>query len=340
MKLASLKDGTRDGALAVVSRGLDRAVRAGPAAPTLQYALDHWTRVEPELRDLARRLEEGRAEGAEPFDPAAAMAPLPRAYQWADFSSYVTHVELVRRARGATLPDSFWNDPLVYQGAGDCNLGPTDPIPMMDPGWGLDFEGEVAAIVDDVPAGTDEQAAGRHIRLLMLVNDVTLRDLVPGELAKGFGFFQSKPQTAFSPVAVTPDELGDAWDGDRIHLPLLVRRGAEPFGRPNAGRDMVFGFRRMVAHVARTRPLAAGAIIGSGTVSNADRGVGSACIAERRAREMVEHGAPRTPFLAAGERVRIEMLDREGRSVFGAIDQVVTPVRPPQADPRSDRQSD
>lgn len=323
MKLATLRNGRPDGRLVVVSRDLSRFVAADAIAPTLQAALDDWDRVAPALARLADELERGAATGAAPFNPAEAMAPLPRAYQWADGSAYVNHVELVRKARGADMPASFWTDPLIYQGAADCNLGPTDPIPLADEAHGCDFEGELAVITDRVPAGVSEAEAGEHVKLIMLVNDVTLRNLVPSELGKGFGFFQSKPQTAFSPVAVTPDELGAAWDGGRAHLPLIVKRDGEVFGRPNAGKDMVFDFRRLIAHVARTRPIGAGGVVGSGTVSNADLAVGAACIAEKRAREMIEVGQPRTPFLKAGERVRIEMLDATERSIFGAIDQLV-----------------
>lgn len=321
MKLASLRDGGRDGRLAVVSRDLARALLVPEIALTLQAALDRWAEAEPLLRAAAERVEAGEGD---PFDPAEAMAPLPRCFQWADFSAYVTHVELVRRARGAGMPDSFWTDPLCYQGAGDCNLGPTDPIPFVDEADGVDFEGELAVIVDDVPAGSTAEEAGRHIRLLVLLNDVTLRNRVPAELAKGFGFFQSKPQTAFAPVAVTPDELRTAWDGGSVDLPIRVMRGDALFGAPNASKDMVFKFPRLVEHVAATRPIGAGAIIGSGTISNADRSVGSACIAERRAEETVAHGAPTTQYLSEGERVRMEMLDADGRSIFGAIDQIVT----------------
>ncbi|SEB87007.1 fumarylacetoacetate (FAA) hydrolase [Rhizobiales bacterium GAS188] len=326
MKLATLRDGSRDGSLAVVSSDLGRAVAVPQIAKTLQAALDAWQSVEPELKRVAAALDKGEAAGAIAFTAEAALAPLPRAYQWIDASAYVTHVELVRKARGASMPETFWTDPLFYQGAGDSNLAPTDPIGLRDPAWGCDFEGEVAVITGDVPIGTTEAEAGRHIKLILLVNDVTLRNLVPPELAKGFGFFQSKPQTAFSPVAVTPDQLGDAWDGDRIHLPLIVHRGDKEFGHPNAGKDMVFGFRRLIEHAARTRPLVAGTILGAGTVSNVDRSVGSACIAEQRALEMIEAGEPRTPFLKAGERVSIEMRDRAGASIFGRIEQVVTAI--------------
>ncbi|RAI37210.1 fumarylacetoacetate hydrolase family protein [Rhodoplanes serenus] len=323
MKLATLRNGRPDGRLVVVSRDLARCGAADDIAPTLQAALDAWDDAAPRLAERAAAVEAGSAGGVEPFDPRLAMAPLPRAYQWADGSAYVNHVALVRKARNADMPDSFWHDPLVYQGAADCNLGPMDPIPLADPELGCDFEGEIAVVTDRVPAGTDEEAAAAHIKLVMLVNDVTLRNLVAPEIGKGFGFFQSKPQTAFSPVAVTPDELGDAWDGARVHLRLRVHRGDVLFGAPEAGRDMVFSFPRLISHVARTRPIGPGGIIGSGTVSNADPAVGAACIAERRARDMLEFGEVRTPFLAPGERVRIEMLNDRGHSIFGAIDQVV-----------------
>ncbi|MBB4287554.1 fumarylacetoacetate hydrolase family protein [Roseospira goensis] len=335
MKLASLKDG-RDGRLVVVSRDLSRCVPVPTVATTLQAALDDWARAAPLLAAAALALDAGdQGAGVMPFDPAACAAPLPRAYQWADGSAYVNHVELVRRARGAELPESFWHDPLLYQGGSDTLLGPCDPIRLADDqGWGIDFEGEIAVITDDVPMGVSETAAAGHIALLMLVNDVSLRGLIPGELAKGFGFFQSKPSSAFSPVAVTPDDLGDAWDGGRVHRPLLSFVNGEPFGRPDAGRDMTFDFPRLIAHAARTRPLGAGTIIGSGTVSNkqgtghgsaiADGGVGYACLAEVRMIETIRDGQPTTPFLRFGDRVRLEMEDAEGRSIFGAIDQTVT----------------
>ena len=326
MKLATLNDGSRDGSLAIVSRDLKHARTVPDIARSLQGALDDWNRIEPLLRKAATELEAATSGSRQGFDVHQAMAPLPRCYQWADGSAYVNHVELVRKARGADMPASFWTEPMIYQGAGDRNLGPTAAIPLPDPQYGCDFEGEIAVITDDVPLGTQEADAGRHIKLIVLVNDVTFRNLVPAELAKGFGFFQSKPQTAFSPLAVTPDELAGAWDGDRLHLPLIVHRGDAKFGHPNAGKEMVFGFRRLIAHAARTRPLVAGTIVGSGTVSNADPGAGASCIAERRAREMIEYKEARTPFLNYGERVRIEMLDRSGASIFGAIDQVVTKI--------------
>jgi fumarylacetoacetate (FAA) hydrolase len=268
-------------------------------------------------------LNAGRSTDAFTFDAADCAAPLPRAYQWADGSAYVVHVELVRKARGATLPASFWTDPLIYQGGSYNFIGPTDPICVADESWGIDFESEIAVVTDDVAMGVSLKAARPHIKLLMLVNDVSLRNLIPGELAKGFGFFQSKAWTAFSPVAVTPDEIDAAWDGASIDLPLLTSLNGSLFGRPNARHEMAFDFPRLIAHAAKTRPLGAGTIIGSGTVANSDLGVGSSCIAERRAIETIDHGAPQTPFLAFGDRVRIEMLDQHGHSIFGAIDQTI-----------------
>ncbi len=323
MKLASLKEGGRDGTLIIVSKDLSRAVRADGVAPTLQAALDDWAATAPKLEDLSRRLNAGEANGAFEFDQTQAASPLPRAYQWADGSAYVNHVELVRKARGAEMPESFWTDPLMYQGGSDSFIGSRDPILAADEAWGIDFESEIAVITGDVPMGVPEDKAGEHIRLLMLVNDVSLRNLIPGELAKGFGFFQSKPSSAFSPVAVTPDELGGAWDGDKLHLPLRTILNDAVFGEPNAGVDMTFGFRRLIAHAAKTRPLAAGAIIGSGTVSNYDRSAGSSCLAEKRMLETIEHGEAKTSFMRFGDRVRIEMLDQAGDSIFGTIDQVV-----------------
>jgi fumarylacetoacetate (FAA) hydrolase len=325
MKLATLPGG-RDGRLAVVSRDLTRAAPAQHVAATLQAALDDWSRAKPELESLARELEAGRAPGV-PFDPADALAPLPRAYHWVDGSAYVNHVELVRKARGATMPESFWTDPLVYQGGSDDFLPPQADAPFASEDWGIDLEGEVAVVTDDVPMGVAPADARAHIQLVMLVNDWSLRNLIPGELAKGFGFYQSKPATAFSPVAVTPDELGDAWRDARLHLPLVVHVNGKPFGRPNAGVDMTFDFGQLIAHAAKTRRLGAGSIVGSGTVSNLDRSTGSTCLAERRMLETLDHGKPMTPFLSFGDRVRIEMLDAAGRSIFGAIDQRV--VRTP-----------
>ncbi len=333
MKLATLRDGSRDGRLVVVSRDLARAVAVPEIARTLQAALDDWNRSAPALAAIAGELDAGRLPDAIRFDAARAMAPLPRAYQWADGSAYVNHVELVRRARGATMPPEFWTDPLMYQGASDHMLGPCEDIPLRDEAWGADFEAEVAVVTGDVPMGTAAAAALRHVRLLMLVNDVSLRNLIPAELAKGFGFFQSKPASAFSPVAVTPDELADAWREGKVRLPLVTHLNGALFGRPDAGVDMTFGFGELIAHAARTRNLVAGSIVGSGTVSNmedggpgrpaAQGGVGYSCIAEQRTVETIVGGAPVTPFLRHGDRVRIEMRDAAGRSVFGAIDQRV-----------------
>jgi fumarylacetoacetate (FAA) hydrolase len=328
MKLATLKDGSRDGQLAVVSRDLTLAHHAAGIASRLQNALDDWNFIAPQLDELYQTLNEGRARHAFPFDPRLSMAPLPRAYQWADGSAYVNHVELVRKARGADMPPSFWTDPLMYQGGSDDLLGAHDRIVCPSEEFGIDFEAEVAVVTDDVKMGTRAAEAVAHIRLLMLVNDVSLRNLIPGELAKGFGFFQSKPATAFSPVAVTPDELGDAWRDAKLHRPLVVHWNDARVGEPDAGDDMTFDFGQLIAHVARTRNLGAGSIIGSGTVSNLDRSRGYCCIAEKRSLEMIESGSAVTPFMKYGDRVRIEMLDDHGRSIFGAIDQqVAAPAR-------------
>jgi len=332
MKLASLKNDTRDGRLVVVSRDLTRFTDASFLAPTLQAALDDWRRISPHLAALAESLEHGSVP-SQRFHEHDAHSPLPRAYQWADGSAYVNHVELVRKARNAEMPESFWTDPLIYQGGSDAFLPPRDPIVMADEALGIDMEGEVVVIVDDVPMGATRDEARDAIRLVMLVNDVTLRGLTASELAKGFGFFQSKPSSAFTPVAVTPDELGDAWDGGKLSLPLCVDLNGKPFGRADAGVDMTFDFPTLIAHAARTRPLSAGAIIGSGTVSNkfdggagkpvADGGVGYSCIAEIRMIETIRDGKPSTPFMRFGDTVRIEMKDRSGHSIFGAIEQTV-----------------
>jgi fumarylacetoacetate (FAA) hydrolase len=322
MKLASLRSG-RDGQLVVVARDLKTYVPVPQIAPTFQAAIDEWTNTASRLARIYELLNEDAASGAKPFDPKACMAPLPRAYQWADGSAYVTHVELVRKARGAEMPPSFWTDPLMYQGGSDGFIGPRDPIPARDEAWGIDFEAEVAVITDDVPMGVDAHAAGKHIKLLMLVNDVSLRNLIPAELAKNFGFFQSKPASAFSPVAVTPDELDEAWKDGKVHLPLAVDLNGTRFGAPNAGEDMTFSFPQLIAHAAKTRSLGAGTIVGSGTVSNKDHSRGSCCIAERRTLEQLVDGAPKTPFMKFGDRVKIEMLDGHGKSIFGAIDQEV-----------------
>lgn len=329
MKLASLKQG-RDGRLIVVSRDLSRAIAADGIAPTLQVALDTWERSAPRLLEVYRGLNAGVPIGSFSFRPGDCASPLPRAYQWADGSAYVTHVELVRKARGAVMPDSFWTDPLMYQGGSDNFIGPEDDILAADEAFGIDMEGEVAAVTGDVPMGVSPEQAAGQIRLLMLVNDVSLRNLIPKELEKGFGFFQSKPASAFSPVAVTPDELGSHWREGKVHLPLEVTLNGKLFGSPNAGVDMTFSFPQLIAHAAKTRELEAGSIIGSGTVSNADRRSGSACIAERRMLETVATGKPETPFMRFGDRVRIEMKGPDGKSIFGAIDQKVVRYEGPK----------
>jgi fumarylacetoacetate (FAA) hydrolase len=306
-----------------VSRDLRRATAVPHIATTLQSALDDWPRCGPRLQQAFEQLERGNDRGAFPFDPHKVAAPLPRAYQWLDGSAYVNHVELVRKARGAEMPPSFWTDPLVYQGGSDDLLGATQDVPIPSEDFGIDLEAEVAVIVDDVPMGVSPEQARTHIKLIMLVNDWSLRNLTGPELAKGFGFYQSKPATAFSPVALTPDELGDAWDGGKVKLPLVSHINGELFGRPNAGVDMTFDFPQLIAHAARTRRLCAGSIMGSGTVSNVDRSSGSSCLVEKRTLEQIGDGQPRTPYLKFGDRVRIEMFDAQGRSLFGAIDQKV-----------------
>ena len=323
MKLATLKTTGRDGVLIVVSHDLKIAVVASAIAPTLQSLLEDWQHKAPKLAHLSATLNAGKAADTFVFDPARCHSPLPRAYQWADGSAYVNHIELVRKARGAQMPASFWTDPLMYQGGSDSFIGPCDPILAENEDWGIDLEGEVAVIVDDVPMGVKPAQASRHIKLLMLANDVSLRNLIPDELAKGFGFFHGKPATAFSPVAVTPDELGNAWDGAKLSLPLTVHINGQLFGQPNAGTDMTFDFPVLIAHAACTRELEAGSVIGSGTVSNVDRSAGSACVVEKRMLETLATGKAATPFLRFGDRVRIEMFDARGQSIFGAIDQEV-----------------
>ncbi len=329
MKVGSLKTGGRDGTLIVVSPDLTRAVRVPGIAPTLQTALDNWEIVSPELESVYHLLNKGEMADVFSLDLLQLASPLPRAYQWADGSVYLNHVELVRKARGAELPDNLRTDPLIYQGGSDGFLGPFDPIPVASEDWGIDFEAEVAVITDDVPMGVTVGEASEHIKLVMLVNDVSLRNLIPNELAKGFGFFQGKPASAFSPVAVSPDELGTAWDGRKLNLPLSTWFNGKLFGNPDAGVDMAFDFPALIAHAARTRSLAAGSIIGSGTVSNRDRSRGCSCIAERRMIEIIEQKTPSTPFMRFGDRVHIEMLDPEGRSIFGAIDQQVIKYEKP-----------
>lgn len=324
MKLASLKHG-RDGELVVVSRDLSQAVKVPAIAATLQAALDNWAQAKPKLEAVYQRLNDGLEAGAFAFEQSACHSPLPRAYHWADGSAYVNHVELVRKARGAEIPESFWHDPLMYQGGSECFIAPHSPIQMADEAWGIDLEAEIAVITDDVPMGATAAEAAGHIQLLMLVNDVSLRNLIPGELAKGFGFYQSKPSSSFSPVAITPDELGDTWRDGKVHRPLVSHINDALFGQPDAGVDMTFNFPTLVAHAAKTRPLGTGTIIGSGTVSNYDRSAGSSCLAEKRMLEVIESGEAKTPFLKFGDRVRIEMFDAAGHSLFGSIDQVVEP---------------
>jgi len=333
MKLATLKNGTRDGRLVVVSRDLTRCTDAAMVAPTLQAALDKWDIYAPRLASLAEQVELGSVPTFR-FHEHDCESPLPRAFQWADGSAYINHVELVRKARGAEVPESFYSDPLMYQGMSDGFLGPRDPIPLGDPAWGCDMEGEIAVITGDVPMGASPQEAAGHIKLIMLCNDVSLRGLIPAELAKGFGFFQSKPASAFSPVAVTPDELGDHWRDGAVNLPLRVDLNGKPFGRAEAGEDLTFNLPTLVAHAAKTRDLSAGSIIGSGTVSNKGKdggpgktivegGRGYSCIAEIRMIQQLLNGASETPFMQPGDTVRIEMMDGEGHSIFGAIEQTV-----------------
>ncbi|WP_395673449.1 fumarylacetoacetate hydrolase family protein [Phenylobacterium sp.] len=336
MKLASLKGG-RDGRLVVVSNDVAWFTDAGHIAPTLQYALDHWWRIEPELRGLAEGLEHG-AMPKDRFHEHSAASPLPRAYQWIDGSAYLNHVELVRRARGAEMPESFRTDPLLYQGGSDGFLGPRDPIPLGDEAWGLDLEAEVAVITGDVPMGASREQALAAIRLVLLCNDVSLRNLIPNELAKGFGFYQSKPASAFSPVAVTPDAL-PGWKDGKLSGALDVELNGKPLGAADAGADMAFDFGTLIAHAAKTRSLSAGTIVGSGTVSNrgpdggpgkpvGEGGVGYSCLAEVRTVETLAGGEARTPFLTAGDVVRIEMRDARRHTIFGAIEQEVRPLAP------------
>lgn len=333
MKLASLENGSRDGSLVIVTRDLSRCIGVSGIVPTLQQALDNWANVSAQLERQAALLEREQDKG-EPFDPSCCRSPLPRAYQWADGSAFVNHVELVRKARGAEMPESFWTEPLMYQGGSDSFLDPHGDIVLAKEDWGADFEAEVAIVTNDVPMGVSRETALDHVVLIMLANDVSLRNLIPGELSKGFGFFQSKPSTAFSPIAVTPDELGAAWQGGKLHLPLLSQLNGKPFGKPDAGIDMTFDFGDLICHAARTRPLCAGTVIGSGTVSNkgpdgspgkpvADGGAGYSCIAELRMIETIRSGNARTPFLSFGDVVDIRMLAETGASIFGSITQKV-----------------
>lgn len=331
MKLGSLKEGGRDGTLVVVSRDLSRAVKATGIAPTLQRALEEWESTAPRLNALHEALEGSRAEtiNGEPVfavDFANFASPLPRAYEFVDGSAYLPHVARVRKARGAEVPESFYTDPLMYQGVSAGFLGPRDPVRVPDEAHGIDLEAEVVVVTDDVPMAVGVDAAAGHIQLIGLINDVSLRNLIPGELAKGFGFLQSKPRSALSPVLVTPDELGEHWHGSKLHLPLLTHVNGAWFGAPEAGVDMQFDFAQLLAHAARTRPLSAGTIIGSGTVANEDTSLGASCFAELRTVETLRDGKPSTPFMKYGDTVRIEMLDADGESIFGAIEQRIAPA--------------
>lgn len=328
MKLATLKTDHPDGELVVVSKDLKQATKVPEVAQTLQKALDGFDLVCGPLEEVYQALNKGEVPGAFPFDPQAMHSPLPRAYQWADGSAYVNHVELVRKARNAEMPEHFWTDPLMYQGGSDMFLGPRENIPVIDAKWGIDFEAEIAVITHAVPMGCSREQAASKIALFMLVNDVSLRNLIPQELGKGFGFFNSKPSSAFSPVAISPEELGDAWDGSKLHLPLISHLNGQPFGAPNAGQDMTFDFPTLIQHAAKTRPLGPGTIIGSGTVSNVDRSRGSSCIAEKRMLETIEHGQPKTPFMQFGDTIRIQMLDRDQNDLFGSIEQTVVQYQP------------
>jgi len=323
MKLGSLKSGGRDGTLIVVDRSLTRYVTVPEIASTLQQAIDDWSSTAPRLNSVSEALNAGAREDAQRLDYTGLAAPFPRAYEFLDGSAYLPHVERVRRARGATVPESFYSDPLMYQATSAGFLGPRDPVYVDSEDYGIDFEAEVVVVTDDVAMAVSAQEAAVHIQLIGLVNDVSLRNLIPSELAKGFGFLQSKPRSALSPVLVTPDELGDAWRGSVLHRPLNSWLNGESFGQPEAGNDMQFSFADLVAHAARTRPLAAGTIIGSGTVANEDERVGASCLAERRMLEIIANGTPSTPFMRFGDIIRIEMLDAGGASIFGAIEQEI-----------------
>lgn len=327
MKLATLKQGGRDGTLIVVSRDLSRAVKAGSIAPTLQAALDDWDRAAPRLNTLYEELNAGTAEDTFELDLDALASPLPRCFQFLDGSAYLPHVERVRKARGAEVPESFLTDPLMYQAVSDGFMGPHDDIAMASTEWGIDFESEIGVITDDVPMGASPEECAGHIQLVTILNDVSLRNLIPGELAKGFGFLQSKPRSALAPVVVTPDELGDAWVDNKLHLPLVTHLNGELFGEPEAGEDMQFSFAELLAHAAKSRPLAAGTLLGSGTIANQDTARGASCLAEKRMLEIIANGKPETPFMQFGDIVRIEMKARDGKSIFGAIEQKVVEYR-------------
>ena len=322
MKLATLKDKTRDGQLVIVSRDNSKIMDASAVARTMQEALDRWDEVKPKLESIYRDLNDGKISG-QPLTVEHLTAPLPRAYEWIDGSAYINHVLLVRKARNAEPPKTLKTDPLIYQGGSGVLLGPRDPIYLADEAWGCDFESEVAVILGDTPQGTTKENAGKYIRLVTILNDVSLRNLIPAELEKGFGFFQSKPASAFAPMAVTPDELGDAWQGGRVHLPLVTHYNGQKFGDPNAGPEMFFGFHELIEHITKTRAYTAGTILGSGTVSNEDRARGSSCLAEKRMIEIIDTGEATTPFMKPGDRIEIEMFDKSGRSIFGKISQQV-----------------
>jgi fumarylacetoacetate (FAA) hydrolase len=323
LKLASLKTGGRDGTLIVVNRALTQYVVADEVAGTMQQAIEDWSNAAPRLNAISEALNAGECDDASALDFSALASPFPRAYEFVDGSAYLPHVERVRRARGAEVPESFYRDPLMYQATSAGFLGPRDPVLVASEEYGIDFEAEIVVVTDDVPMAVSAEQAAGHIQLLGLINDVSLRNLIPAELAKGFGFLQSKPRSALSPVLVTPDELGDAWRDSVLHLPLLSSLNGEHFGAPESGVDMQFNFAQLAAHAARTRPLGAGTIVGSGTIANQDENLGASCLAERRMLEIIESGKPETPFMAFGDRVRIEMLDAEGRSIFGAIEQLI-----------------
>ncbi|MCA1778438.1 MAG: fumarylacetoacetate hydrolase family protein [Xanthomonadaceae bacterium] len=327
MKLASLKQGNRDGTLIVVNRSLSRAVRADEIAPTLQAALDGWDTIAPRLNALYERLQNGDCESAFDLDIDALAAPLPRAFQFLDGSAYLPHVERVRKARGAEVPESFFTDPLMYQAVSDGFLGPRDPIAMPTLDWGIDFESEIGVICDDIPMGAEAAECADHIQLVTILNDVSLRNLIPGELGKGFGFVVSKPRSALAPVVVTPDELGDAWVDSKLHRPLQTHYNGDLFGDPEAGVDMQFSFAELLAHAAQSRPLSAGTLLGSGTIANQDTSRGASCLAEKRMLEIIAGGEPETPFMKFGDRVKIEMTDADGHSYFGAIEQQVIEYR-------------
>ena len=327
MKLATLKQGGRDGTLIVVSRDLKKAVKATGIAASLQAALDDWDRTAPRLNTLYEELDAGNAEDIFELDLASLAAPLPRCYQFLDGSAYLPHVERVRKARGAEVPKSFETDPLMYQAVSDGFMGPLDDIAMASTEWGIDFESEIGVITNDVPMGASPEECAGHIQLITILNDVSLRNLIPGELAKGFGFLQSKPRSSLAPVVVTPDELGDAWQDEKLHLPLVTHYNGELFGEPEAGEDMQFSFAELLAHAAKSRPLAAGTLLGSGTIANQDTARGASCLAEKRMLEIIANGKPETPFMQFGDVVRIEMRSRDGESIFGAIEQKVTEYR-------------